>query len=103
VDIRIQLGAHRSQKRLRGPGQRLDDRSIGRLLAQGAQLVDLRGSQLGIQLLHTRAVVVFKPGAQQLTDPGKQTIVGAERLGLDQKVRGHLIGLQRGGVCGLLQ
>jgi len=33
--------------------------------------------------------MVLQPRAQQLTNPGQQTLVGAERFGLDQKSAGN--------------
>ena len=94
--VRVRCAADQAQQRLGGTRHGVDDRPVRRTFAQRTQLGRPGVGQFGVQLLEPFAVVLLELWPQQLADPRQQPVVGAERLGLDQEVGRHLIGLQFG-------
>ena len=88
--------ARRAEQRLDGMDDGVDHGLVAGGVAQRAELVDLSGREIGVQLLQFVGVAVLELGPQVLTDAGEQSVGGAERFVSTRKSAGHLVGLQVG-------
>ena len=94
--IGCHVGRGGAEQRARGPADRLENRTVGAVLAQRAQHVGLAVGQVDVELLELGAVVLLELGAGQLADAGEQTVLQRERRCLDEEVARDLVGLQPG-------
>ena len=94
--VGCRVGGGGAEQRTRGLADRLQDRTVGAVLAQRAQHVRLAVGQVDVELLELGAVVLLELRAGQLADAGEQTVLQRERPCLDDEVARDLVGLQAG-------
>ena len=94
MGIGCQVGAGGAEHRRGGPADGLQHRRVGAAATEFGKLVGLAFGQVGVELLQAFAVVLLELRPRQLADAGQQTVLQAERRGLDDEVTRHLVGLQ---------
>ncbi len=103
VGIGCQVRLGRTEHRRCGPADRLQHRRVGAAATQFGQLVGLAFGQVGVELLQALAVVLLQLRPRQLADAGQQAVFQGELRRLDNEVTRHLVGLQSGLFCDVLQ